>query len=100
MKVKNLLNWAEFNKNNYLPTTFRDMLVNTAQSTYDMYVNNRIISFVGELPSPQDVRDSFDESISNYLKGAAFDDENYERISDDLMLLVYENNVKLLKESV
>jgi hypothetical protein len=97
MKIKNLLNWADFKLENYRPSSYRDMLVNTAKSSYDMYVNNQIKVNGKSLPSPHDVRESFDEIISNYLKGAAFDDENYETIVDDLMLYVDENNIKLLE---
>jgi hypothetical protein len=104
MQVKNLLNWVEFNLEHYKPSTYRTMLVNAAKDSYDMYVNNKIISNISignkSLPSPQDVRESFDEIVSNYLKGAAFNDENYETIVDDLMLAVDENNIKLLEKSV
>ncbi len=91
----NVLDYVDFNIEDYQPSKFRDYLVNTAKATYNDYVNNRIQERDHFLASVETVVDSFNEQISNYLQGVAFNDDNYSTIVDDLALYVDENNIKL-----
>jgi hypothetical protein len=90
-----MLDYADFNKDDYEPSAFRDYLVDEANSIYKMYSDGKILENGEFMASPDTVKDAFDESISNYLKGVAFKDVNYSTIVDDLMLYVDENNIRL-----
>lgn len=94
-KIKNMLDYAHFNINEYKPSVFLKVLIETATDIYKMYLDGNI-----QPATVESVREAFNESISNYLQGAPYNDANYETILDDLILFVDENNIKLRDESL
>ena len=89
-KIKNMLDYAHFNAEDYQPSFFKDTLVQCAKDVYEMYLNGNI-----KPPTTESVKETFHDLVSNYLRGAPYEDVNYLTILDDLMLFVDENNIKL-----
>ena len=98
-KNKNVLEYATFEINHYEPSTYRDFWIGEAKSAYKACSEGRILEN-GFMAGPETVKEYFDESISNFMKGMAgqvWKDVNYESITDDLMIFVDENNIALEK---
>tara|TARA_B100001057_G_scaffold78704_2_gene73863 strand:- start:1928 stop:2254 length:327 start_codon:yes stop_codon:yes gene_type:complete len=98
-KNKNVLDYATFEEKHYEPSTYRDFLINEARMAYKAYAEGRILEN-GFMAGPETVKEYFDESISNFMKGMGgqvWKDDNYEPITDDLMIFVDENNIALEK---
>lgn len=94
-KIKNMLDYAHFNAEDYQPSFFRDTLVQCAKDIYEMYLNGNI-----KPPTTESVKEAFHDLVSNYLQGAPYEDVNYLTILDDLALFVDENNIKLKSKSI
>jgi hypothetical protein len=94
-KIKNMLDYAHFNTEDYQPSFFRDTLVQCAKDIYEMYLNGNI-----KPPTVDSVEGAFHDLVSNYLQGAPYEDINYLTILDDLKLFVDENNIKLKSKSI
>ena len=98
-KNKNVLDYATFEEWHYEPSPYRDFLIREARAAYNAYAEGRVLEN-GFMAGPETVKEYFDESIANFMKGfggQVFKDVNYEPITDDLMIFVDENNIALEK---
>lgn len=102
----NMLDYANFNYDDYEPSEFREYLVDNARSAYKDYAEGRIIELDKGLQvetRPETVKEYFDEALSQFAKGMGgriWSDVNYETIVDDLMLFVDENNIALKNKTL
>ena len=91
----NMLDYSEFEYNEYEPSLYRSNLVDAANKSYGRYAD-------GLIPNREhgfEVLAGIDEVV-DYFKSLLLprhkEDINYEVILDDLMLYVDENNAKLV----
>ena len=102
----NMLDYANFEKEHYEPSKFRDVLVQEAKGAYKDYTEGRIIELDKGLQvetRPETVAEYFSEALSQIAKGFGgqiFEDVNYPVILDDLMLFVDENNIALKNKTL
>ena len=90
----NVLDYSQFEYDEYEPSMYRNELVNLANESYKAYamglIQNRqygseVLAGIDEVVQYFDTRCSIDQK----------QDVNYDTIIDDLMLYVDENNAKL-----
>jgi len=102
----NMLDYANFKKEHYEPSKFRDILIDQAKSAYKDYTEGRIIELdkgVQIETKPDTVAEYFNEALSQFAKGFGgmiWEDINYPVILDDLMLFVDENNAALKNKTL
>ena len=90
----NKLDYAQFEYKQYEPSTFRNVLVNLANESYNAYTKGLIKNrqYGSEvLAGVEEVAKYFNDRCTIGQRM----DVNYDTIIDDLMLYVDENNAKL-----
>ena len=88
MKILNMLSYSDLENYNYKPPYAKDALVGIAKNVWKQYLSGKIN------PNPKNVADCFDKEVRKLFFGVMTQDENFDVIKDDLMLLVDENNIK------
>jgi len=97
MAYAQFIDYVSFNTKDYKPSTYQKDLLTYAKKIWKMYITGKIFERNKLLPTPQTVKEAFDDYISN-VNPKAFNDENYAEVTDDLMTFVDENNIALEKK--